>query len=71
MIIPEEFSGRVCKTRLPTLGSNFKKISEITKEWQGSEIDVVYENLKPIIVVVFETTEDCLAFKLKYGNDYV
>jgi len=71
MIIPVEFSSRVCKTRITILSANFKKLDEIKKEWQGSEIDVVYENGKPIVVVVFETSEDCLAFKLKYGEIYV
>jgi hypothetical protein len=75
MIIPAEFSGRVCKTRLSGFNASFKRLDEIRKEWQGSEIDVVYEGTglthKPVVVVVFETTEDCLAFKLKYGNEYV
>jgi len=71
MIIPDEFIGRVCKTKISGLGSSFKKLDEIRKEWQGSEIDVVYENGRPIVVVIFESQMDCLAFTLKYGKDYV
>jgi len=70
MIIPDELVGRVAKTRLSGAISGFRKLDEIRKLWQVAEIDVVYENLDPIIVVVFESTEDCLAFKLKYGDDY-
>ncbi len=71
MIIPEELSHRVCKTKLSGLGSSFNRLDQIRKEWQGSEIDVIYENARPIVVVVFESPEDCLAFTLKYGNEYV
>lgn len=75
MNIPAEFSDRVCKTRLSGFNTSFEKLDEIRKEWPGSEIDVVYEGTglthEPVVVVVFETTEDCLAFKLKYGNKYV
>ena len=71
MNLPAEFIGRVCKTKLTGLPSNFKKLSEIVKEWPGSEIDVVYEKLTPVVVVIFESTEDCLAFTLKYGKEYV
>jgi hypothetical protein len=71
MNIPAEFSGRVVKTRISGLNASFRKLDEIRKEWQGSEIDVIYENAKPIVVIVFENTEDCLAFTLKYGKEYV
>jgi hypothetical protein len=71
MNIPAEFSHRVYKTKLSGLSRDFKRLDQIRKEWQGSEIDVVYENLSPIVVVVFESPEDCLAFTLKYGNEYV
>lgn len=70
MIIPDELAGRICKTRLRGLTSGFKKLDEIRKQWPGSEIDVVYENGSSIIVMVFESREDCLAFKLKYGEYY-
>jgi hypothetical protein len=71
MIIPAELTHRVCKTKLSGLGQSFKRLDQIRKEWQGSEIDVVYENARPIVVVVFESPEDCLAFTLKYGKEYV
>jgi hypothetical protein len=71
MKIPDEFSHRVCKTKLSGLFSDFKKCDQIEKDWPGSEIDVVYENGRAIVVVVFETQEDCLAFTLKYGKEYV
>jgi hypothetical protein len=70
MSIPEAFTGRVCKTRLSGLTQSFKRLDETRKEWPGSEIDVLYENGQPIVVVVFETQEDCLAFTLKYGKEY-
>lgn len=71
MIIPEELAHRVCKTRLSGLSSGFRKLDQVRKEWPGSEIDVIYETTEPIVCVVFETAEDCLAFKLKYGDEYV
>jgi hypothetical protein len=71
MNIPAEFSGRVYKTKISGITGNLKRLNEIAKEWQGSEVDVIYENSKSIIVIVFESREDCLAFKLKYGDDYV
>jgi len=71
MIIPDEFIGRVVKTRMNGLTTSFKRYDEIRKTWPESEIDVVYEDGKPFVVVVFESTEDCLAFKLKYGDEYV
>lgn len=70
MIIPDEFVGRICKTRLGIASNNFRNFDQIKKEWPGSEIDVIYESLRPIISVVFKSTEDCLAFKLKYGDMY-
>ncbi|MFI5405733.1 MAG: hypothetical protein ACHQ1D_04385 [Nitrososphaerales archaeon] len=70
MIIPDEFRGRVVKTRLNGLTTSFKRYDEIQKLWPESEIDVVYEDGKAFVVVVFESTEDCLAFKLKYGDKY-
>jgi hypothetical protein len=71
MNIPAEFSGRVFQTKVSGLGDTSKSLSRIIKSWPGSEIDVVYENLKPIVVIVFESREDCLAFTLKYGKEYV
>lgn len=76
MIIPDEFAGRVVKTKMVGVSMNFKKFDKIRKEWPGSEIDVIYEKVegdepKPLIVVIFESTVDCMAFKLKYGNEYV
>ncbi len=70
MIIPDEFSGRVVKTRLNGLFNSTKRLDQIVESWPGSEIDVVYEGDKAIVVIVFESTEDCLAFKLKYGDNY-
>jgi hypothetical protein len=76
MNIPDEFSGRVCKTKIAGAITNFKKFDKIREEWSGSDIDVVYEKVeggdpKPLIVIIFKSTEDCMAFKLKYGNEYV
>lgn len=71
MNIPAEFSGRVIKTRLNGLTTSLKKLNQITEAWQGSEVDVIYENGRSIVVIVFETQEDALAFKLKHGDEYV
>ena len=75
MIISEKFTDRVCRTKLSGFSSSFKKLDEIAKEWPGSEIDVIYEGTgithKPVVVVIFANSEDCLAFKLKYGDEYV
>lgn len=68
---PAEFSGRVYQTRLSGLHTEFKRLDQIRKDWQGVDVDVVYKNLKPIIVLVFPTQEDCLAFTLKHGKEYV
>ena len=76
MNVPDEFAGRVCKTRIAGVITNFKKFDKIREEWPGSEIDIMFEKVeggepKPLIVVVFESTMDCMAFKLKYGSEYV
>jgi hypothetical protein len=71
MNYPEEFLHRIYKTRFNGMGRNPKKLDEIVKDWPGSEIDVVYENLKPIVVIVFETAEDNLSFTLQHGDKYV
>ena len=71
MIIPPEFTHRVFKTRFTGLISNFNRFDLIRENWPGSEIDVLYEGAQPVVVVVFETPEDCLAFTLKYGKEYV
>lgn len=71
MNIPDEFSYRVVKTRLSIMNNDFRKINEIVELWPGSQIDVIYENLRPIVVLVFESQEDALAFRLKYGDEYV
>jgi hypothetical protein len=70
MKIPDEFVGRVYKTRLSGLSSSFEKLDQIRKDWPGTDIDVIYENFNPIVVLVFETQEDHLAYKLKYGDYY-
>lgn len=71
MSIPAEFTNRVYKTKVTGTSMNLEKLSKITEQWPGSEIDVLYESGKPIVVLVFETQEDCLAFTLKYGDKHV
>lgn len=71
MSYPEEFTHRVYKTRKSGWNSVYKDLDEIVKNNPGSEIDVIYENLKPIVVIVFATPEDCLAFTLTNGINYV
>ena len=70
MNIPAEFSNRVFRTRFSGLFSSLEPLGQIQKLAEGSEIDVIIENGKAVVVVVFEIQEDCLAFNLKYGNKY-
>lgn len=70
MNIPEEFTHRVYKTRFSGLMDSFAELNQMMKLAEGSEIDVIYENGHAIVVLVFETQEDCTAFTLKYGNKY-
>ena len=70
MDLPVEFTGRVIKTGLTGLTRSFRLLDQIRSQWPESDIDVVYENGIPIVVVVFEHTEDALAYKLKYGENY-
>lgn len=71
MNIPPEFINRVQRTNLSGLSLSFKRMDEIRKQWPGSDLDVVYENGKPIVVLVFESEIDKTAYILKYGNNYV
>lgn len=71
MSYPDEFIHRVYKTHAQGLGGLPKRLGEIIKSEPDTYVDVIYENLKSIIVIVFPTQEDCLAFTLKYGTNYV
>ncbi len=71
MEYPAEFSCRVYRTRLSGMTSSLKPLDKIVENYPGTEIDVIFEDLKPIVVIVFPTQEDCLAFTLKYGKNYV
>lgn len=70
MKYPVEFINRVYKTRFSGLSGSWGELDQIQKLAEGSEIDVIYENGRAIVVLVFETQEDCTAFTLKYGNKY-
>jgi len=70
MTYPAEFINLIYKTRFSGLGSSFKDLDQIQNLAEGSEIDVIIENGRAIVVLVFETQEDCLAFNLKYGDKY-
>jgi hypothetical protein len=70
MNIPAEFTNRVFKTRFSGFFSTAKQLTEIHNLAEGSEIDVIYEDGRAIVVLVFESQEDCLAFTLKYGDKY-
>ena len=70
MKIPDEFVNRVYRTRFSGMFSSARDLDQIQKLAEGSEIDVIYEDGKAIVVLVFETQEDCLAFTLKYGDKY-
>ena len=76
MNIPDEFSGRILKLRSQSLFTTRTPIDPLLSEWPGAYIDVLYESISPgdiqvTSVVVFETSEDALAFKIKYGDKYV
>ncbi len=71
MNISDEFKGRIYRTRISWLISANARLNKIIKEWQGSNVDVIYENGQSVIVIVFDSAEDCLAFTLKYGEKYV
>jgi hypothetical protein len=71
MDLPAEFIGRVIKTRFGIFSGIMEKLSEIQKDFPGTYVDVVYENMTSKRVLVFESNEDCTAYLLKYGKDYV
>ena len=71
MSYPDEFIHRVYKTKLSALCGLPKRLDEITISNPDSYVDVIYENLKTVIVIVFPTQEDCLAFTLKNGTNYI
>lgn len=70
MTYPTEYINRVYKTRFSGLRSSFKDLDQIRNLAEGSEIDVIFENGRSFVILVFETQEDCLAFNLKYGDKY-
>jgi hypothetical protein len=74
MKLPDSFKNRVFRTRFSSLTLYLEKQSQMDNIPPGSEIDVVYESahgeINPIIVLVFETPEDCLAFTLSHGHKY-
>lgn len=81
MIIPDEFSRRVIylKSGVSFFGATTKNFTKLLEEWPGSYTDILYESKivgyehRIIIkhVIVFETDIDAVAFKLKYGGEYV
>lgn len=74
MNIPESFKHRVFRTRFSGLNIDARNRDQIVALAPDSEIDVIYETVngqpKPIVVLVFETQEDCLAFTLQHGHKY-
>ena len=71
MEIPAQLIGRVCKTKITGIQNILEKISEIQNLYPNSKVKVMFDNKKPVVVVIFDNEEDCLEFKLKYGEDYV
>jgi hypothetical protein len=71
MVVPDELSGRIYRTRFTGRFTEIEKMNQLLKDWPNSELDVTYENLQPVVYFIFESSEDCLAFKLKYGENYV
>ena len=74
MNVPEQFKHRIFRTRFSGLNIDVMNRNQIQELAPGSEIDVVIESLNgfpiPVVVLVFETPEDCLAFTLKHGHKY-
>lgn len=70
MNLPAEFSNRVIHLRKIKAFYPLRLLSEIKKSAPNSEIDVVLENGSTKYVLVFNSEEDCLAWKLKYGGKY-
>jgi hypothetical protein len=75
LIIPEELKGKIAKWG--SYGITFsamqfdKQFENIIKEWPGVDYEVVIddETLVATCYLIFDNTEDCLAYKLKYGNN--
>lgn len=70
MISQDEFSNRIIYLR--KIHGNFpiRELSQIHKSAPNSEIDLVVENGNAIFVLIFESEEDCLSWKLKHGGKY-
>lgn len=77
--IPEEFRNLVFKTKSLSYNdaSELKKL--VNAEFNHVTLDYLYETVgsglkikvNMHLMMVFETTEDAIAFKLKHGNKYV
>lgn len=68
--IPDEFKNRVLRTKFSGYSTTYEHIRKVAALTEETEIDVIYENGRAVVVLVFETQEDCLAFKLKHGDKY-
>lgn len=76
-IMDKEFYHRIYKPKLSPFLSY--RLDEARKDLltisPNAEIDTIYEDdgngfVKPVLVFVFETAEDCLSFALTYGGKY-
>lgn len=66
-----DIMSRTYKIKASLLDGYPTRLTESLKSNPGSYVDSLYENLRLVYVIVFSTSEDCLAFTLKYGDYYV
>ena len=65
-----ELSDRVFKTRFAPLNPDLKILEEMSMFGGGFELTLVTDGYRDVIGLLFNNTEDLLAFKIKYGNKY-
>lgn len=71
MTYPEEYTERLYRLKYTGLGTAPKRLVEVLKSDPELYVDVIYEKMTAICVIVFPTKEDHTAFTLKYGKNYV
>lgn len=64
------FGPLIVATRFTGIGPNHESIREIRKSMPTVQAKTMYGYGMPITVFIFETTEDVIIYKLKYGDTY-
>jgi hypothetical protein len=62
---------RLYEIKPSDLPDHLKKLYQIRNENPYIQISILYEFMRPIFVIDFDTQEDCSVFILKYGTNYV